>query len=381
MLSSISLIWAGALPRSGVRSAATSTIKRPRTRRARSTAIGRSAATLALLGLLGCAAAHGQDAAPVADQDATADLAEQLPEQEPVRTQTTRFAPGVVNVIPPAPHPEETFSGPMTLQALIDAHPEIQWKAPDYTDGRPFFDPRTRTLIEMARQVTLRREIYCLEFSFKPLRMIYLDVPQPNGRMARKLIWYMVYRVRYRGGDLRPAADLVGNAPLYKRVESVSYDSRRAFPMLVLEDYVRDKQYLDRVLPTAKERIALREQITAPLYDSIELPGVEIPRSNDEDAPGVWGVATWEDVDPQIDFLSVYVYGLTNAFKQEGEGDEATYQKKALRLNFYRPGDAINQTADMIRFGVPAYSDPQEQEYVLQQYGIESRLDYEWVFR
>jgi len=269
----------------------------------------------------------------------------------------------------------------MTLQALIDAHPEIQWKAPDYTDGRPFFDPRTRTLIEMARQVTLRREIYCLEFSFKPLRMIYLDVPQPNGRMARKLIWYMVYRVRYRGGDLRPAADLVGNAPLYKRVESVSYDSRRAFPMLVLEDYVRDKQYLDRVLPTAKERIALREQITAPLYDSIELPGVEIPRSNDEDAPGVWGVATWEDVDPQIDFLSVYVYGLTNAFKQEGEGDEATYQKKALRLNFYRPGDAINQTADMIRFGVPAYSDPQEQEYVLQQYGIESRLDYEWVFR
>lgn len=344
--------------------------------------LGRTAATLALLGLLGGGVAWGQEVAPLADQDAAAtDLLDEVAEQEPVRTQTTQFAPGVVNVIPPAPHPEETFSGPMTLQSLIDAHPEIQWKAPDHADGRPFFDPRTRTLIEMARQVTLRREIYCLEFSFKPLRMIYLDVPQPNGRMARKLIWYMVYRVRYRGGDLRPAADLVGNAPLYKRVESVSYDSRRAFPMLVLEDFVRDKQYLDRVLPTAKERIAVREQITAPLYDSIEMPGVEIPRSSDEDAPGVWGVATWEDVDPQIDFLSVYVYGLTNAFKQEGEGDDAPYQKKALRLNFYRPGDAINQPADQIRFGVPAYSDPQEQEYVLQQYGIESRLDYEWVFR
>jgi len=365
MRSSINFLWAGVLPRP--------------------TTIGRAAAALALLG---CAVAQGQDAAqpPVpaaaADLDAAAaDPLAELTEQEPVQTQTTRFAPGVVNVIPPAPHPEETFSGPMTLQSLIDAHPEIQWKAPDHADGRPFFDPRTRTLVEMARQVTLRREIYCLEFSFKPLRVIYLDVPQPNGRMARKLIWYMVYRVRYRGGDLRPAADLVGNAPLYKRVESVSYDSRRAFPMLVLEDFVRDKQYLDRVLPMAKERIAVREQITAPLYDSIELPGVEIPRSSDDDAPGVWGVATWEDVDPQIDFLSVYVYGLTNAFKQEGEGDNAPYQKKALRLNFYRPGDTINQTADMIRFGVPAYSDPQEQEYVLQQYGIESRLDYEWVFR
>jgi hypothetical protein len=302
-------------------------------------------------------------------------------DQEPVRTQATRFAPGVVNVIAPAPHAEETFSGPLTLQSLIDAHPEIHWGAPDFADGRPFFDPRTRTLVEMARQVTLRREIYCLEFSFKPLRMVYIDLPQPNGQMARKLIWYMVYRVRYRGGDLRPAPDLVGSAPIFKRVEAVSYESRRAFPMLVLEDFVRDKKYLDRVLPTAKQRIAVREQISAPLYDSVEMPSVEIPLSSDDDAPGVWGVATWEDVDPNIDFLSVYVYGLTNAFEQDGEGDKAPYRKKALRLNFYRPGDTIEQLQDRIRFGVPAHQNPAEQEYVLNQYGLSSRLDYEWVFR
>ncbi len=344
--------------------------RRPARSRLRPLAASALTSTLAVLALLCSSIASGQEAE-----------AESPSDQEPVRTQTTRFAPGVVNVIAPAPHPEETFSGPLTLQSLIDAHPEIQWGAPDFAEGRPNFDPRTRTLVEMARQVTLRREVYCLEFAFKPLRMVYLDVPQPNGRMARKLIWYMVYRVRYRGGDLRPAVELVGSAPLFKRVEAVSYESRRAFPMLVLEDYVQDKKYLDRILPTAKERIAIREQITAPLYDSIEITGVEIPLSSDEDAPGVWGVATWEDVDPNIDFLSLYVYGLTNAFEQDGEGEDAPYKKKALRLNFYRPGDTIDQQQDLIRFGVPAYQDPAEQEYVLKQYGLTTRLDYEWVFR
>ncbi len=301
-------------------------------------------------------------------------------EQEPVRTETTQFAPGVVNVIAPAPHPDETFAGPMTLQSLINAHPEIEWGAP-FVDGRPNLGARTRTLIEMARQVTFRREIYCFEFSFKPLRQIYIDIPQPSGKMARKLVWYMVYRIRYRGGDMRPAADEVGGVPLFKRIESVSYNSRRVFPMLVLEEHSSGKKYLDRILPTATEKIAAREQITTKLLNSIDITAIDIPRSSDEAAPGVWGVATWEDIDPQIDFLSINVYGLTNAFRQDGEGDEAPYIKKALQLNFYRPGDAIRQTEDRVRFGVPALEDPAEQEYVLKQYGLEKRLDYQWIFR
>ncbi len=351
-------------------------------------------ASLILLGLLVATAApvRGQD--PFAmddDQGAIADVtleevlaAEQEAAEQPlpaVHTQATKFAPGVLNVIDPAPKPEETFTGPLTLQSLIDAHPEIEWNATHFTDGRPHLDPRSRTLVEMARQVTLRREIYCLEYSFKPLRMIYVDVPQANGTMARKLIWYMVYRLRYRGNDLRPATERVGDSPLFKRVEAVSYNSRRAFPMLVMEDYISDKKYLDRVLPAVKQRIAAREQITAPLYDSVEITSIDIPISEDVDAPGIWGVATWEDVDPRTRFFSVYVYGLTNAFEQEGEGPDAPYRKKALRLNFYRPGDTINQLEDLIRFGVPAYQDAAEQQYILQQYGIEKRLDYDWVFR
>lgn len=301
--------------------------------------------------------------------------------KDPSYQQETLFAPGVVTVIPPAPNPEETFDGPQTLQSLLDAHPEIQWGGESHPDGAPHFDPRSRTLVEMAKQVILRREIYCFELSFKPLRQIYIDIPRPDGRMQRKLVWYMVYRIRYRGGDLRPAADTVAGVPLYKRVEGIRYDSRYVFPMLVLRNHLTDTRYVDQILPTATEKIRIREQITAELHNSVEISKIKVPYSSDEDAPGVWGVATWTDVDPNLDFVSVEFFGLTNAFQQDGEGDEAPYRRKVLQLNFYRPGDTIRQTEDLIRFGVPAYEDEAEQDYILQQYGLEERLDYQWLYR
>ncbi len=233
----------------------------------------------------------------------------------------------------------------------------------------------------MAKQVILRREIYCFEFSFKPLRQIYIDVPKPNGKMQRKLIWYVVYRIRYRGGDLRPAADNVAGVPIFKRLEEIHYSARRFFPLLVLRDHSSGKEYTDRILPTAKKRIALREQITAPLHNSVEISKVPIPYSQDSASPGVWGVATWEDIDPNFDFVSIEVYGLTNAFQQDGEGDAAPYRRKALQLNFFRPGDSMSQVDDRIRFGVPSYQDADEQAYVLGKYSLPGPLNYRWVFR
>ncbi|MCG8648561.1 MAG: hypothetical protein MI861_01935, partial [Pirellulales bacterium] len=153
------------------------------------------------------------------------------------------------------------------------------------------------------------------------------------------------------------------------------------FPMLVLGDHLSGKQYVDRILPTAKEKIAVREQITAPLYNSVEISKVNVPYGADSASAGVWGIATWEDVDPNLDFVSIEVYGLTNAFEQDGEGDDAPYRRKALRLNFYRPGDTMRQTRDTIRFGVPAFQDERQQAYILQKYGLDERLDYQWVFR
>ncbi len=337
---------------------------------------------IAFIALTTTLIAHGL-ARPVAAQDGIAEegITQDGGKLDPSTTEESRFASGVLRVIPPAPEPDETFAGPQTLQTLLDAHPEIQFGGDTHPDGEPHFDPRSRTLVEMAKQVILRREIYSLEFAFKPLRHIFIDVPREDGRMQRKLIWYMVYRVRYRGGDLRPAADMVAGVPIYKRVEQVHYDSRRFFPMLVMRDQASDASYVDRILPTAKDKIKVREQITAPLYNSVEITRVKIPYSGDDSGEGVWGVATWEDVDPNIDFISIDVFGVTNAFQQDGEGPTAPYQRKALQLNFYRPGDSIDQTADEIRFGVPAYANQEEQQYILEKYGLTERLDYRWIFR
>ena len=311
----------------------------------------------------------------------TAEAQEATPPKDPFSEQTTQFAPGVVTVIPGDPSPEETFQGPMTLKIFLDAHPELAWSGPTFKDGAPHFDPRSRTLVEMAKQVVLRREIYCLEFSFKPLRQIYVDVPVGNGRRQRKLVWYMVYRVRYRGGDLRPAADEVGGSKLYQRLESISYDHRRFFPLVHLKDHVGGREYLDQIIPSAKATIAAREQIKAKLFNSVSISKEKIPLSTDESAPGVWGVLTWIDVNPNIDYVSVFVSGLTNAFEQDGEGDDAPYRRKSLQLNFYRPGDAMAQTEDRIRFGVPSFENEEEQAYVLSKYDLEEPLNYRWVFR
>jgi hypothetical protein len=305
-----------------------------------------------------------------------------------IQVEETRFAPGTVNVVPPAPLPEETFSGPLALKKFLADHPEIEWQPPDFPEGRPFFDASTRTLFKQAQQVILRREVFCFEFAFKPLRQMYVDLPQPGGRLKRSLVWYMVYRVRYTGGDLRASkpADSGGSASavdaLYSNIQKVSYDARRFFPRMVMVDHETGREYADRILPAAKTAIRRREKISAPLYNNVEITGQSIKRSSDPAAEGVWGVVTWVDVNRDVDFLSLYVYGLTNAFRLEGDaGAEPELTKKALMLNFYRPGDEVRQTEDRIRFGVPAFRDEAEQNYVLEMYGLEKRLDYDWVYR
>ena len=339
--------------------------------------------------IFSAAVIHAQDSDDNASSAATtdkpkaevkADTDAKPKQKDPSTEEQSPFAPGVLTVIPPAPDPEETVDGPVTLQEFLDMHPEIKLGSA-HPSGEPHFDPRSRTLIDMAKQAFLHREIYCFEFSFKPLRQIYVDVPGRDGRLQRKLIWYMVYRVRYRGGDLRPAKDRVAGGEMPKRMEAVHYDARYFFPMLKLRVHSSDKVYTDRILPSTTRKIKAREKITAKLHNSVEMGRTKIPYAADSAAPGTWGVATWEDVDPNADFVSVEIYGLTNAFEQDGEGDQAAYRRKALQLNFYRPGDEINEIDDRIRFGVPVYQDKQQQQEALKQYGLAERLDYRWIFR
>lgn len=314
--------------------------------------------------------------------------------------QPIEFAPGVLTTIAPEPQNEEMFSGPLPLVEVPIAIEGLEYD--------PKLNAKAATVFERAKLVTLRRTIWNLEFSFKPLRLIYVDIPQPSGRMQRKLVWYMVYRVRNPGGHIRPKeiVDTVERTSASEPpIENTTYEAEktnevevfgrttttlRFFPHFVLASSEYKTEYLDRVIPAALEPIKAREfpDRDVDLKNSLTISDVALDAGTGQEA---WGVATWVDIDPRIDYYRVYVQGLTNAYrfddtaggfkKGDAPGTGRKFTKKTLQLNFWRAGDTIDPNEEEIRYGARIDSDPAEQERILAEYGIDKPLDYVWVYR
>lgn len=254
--------------------------------------------------------------------------------------QYRKLAPGVLEKVDPARQLEESFSRHDVVE-LVALGAKFDW----------------------AKDVPFRHDIWALEFRFKPIRMIYVDIPQPGGVMKRELIWYMVYSVTNPGKIMHPVLD--EQTQTFK----VQYVDRpvRFIPGFKLHSHEFDKTYPDRVIPIAVGPIRLREDRNRRFYTSVEMCR--------EIAVGetVWGVATWMGLDQEIDRFSIYIKGLTNAYVWEDKQGE--YQKgdplgkgrrllvKTLKLNFWRPGDRYYPHEGEIRYGIPG------------------EVDYEWDYR
>ncbi len=232
--------------------------------------------------------------------------------------------------------------------------------------------------LDFAKDVPFRQDVWTLEFKFKPMRMIRIDIPQPSGKMQHKLIWYMVYSVTNTGKIMHPVQDLElpydTNKP--ERLYEVKDEEGpvRFIPEFLLEghQFMKDdtgftKVYPDRVIPVAMGPITQREDPKRKFYNSVEMAR-EIPVGKT-----FWGIATWEDIDPRIVRFSIYVFGLTNAYRWKdvkGEykkGDEVgtgrKLYRKILKLNFWRPADQYYEHEEEIRYGIPG------------------GVDYQWVYR
>jgi hypothetical protein len=222
--------------------------------------------------------------------------------------------------------------------------------------------------LDWAKNVPFRRQIWYLEFKFKPIRFVLVDVPNRDGHMRRKLIWYMVYSVTNPGKVMPSVKAADGKYELQKSDEPILFNPKfeietREFP----NEQPFPKVYPDRVIPVAIGPIRTREDPAREFYNSVEMVR--------EIKPGetVWGVATWEDIDPRIDRFSVCVTGLTNAYLWEDPpgaykpGDPLLtgrkFSRKTLKLNFWRPGDEYYEHEKEIRLGPPG------------------KVDYEWVYR
>ena len=167
-------------------------------------------------------------------------------------------------------------------------------------------------------------------------------------------------------------------------------DKVRFIPQFVLSMKDRDREgerirkaYLDRILPAALQSISRRELPDGQLFNSAQMSERLIAVEKGRSSRGTWGVVTWEDVDPEIDYFSVYVGGLTNALQWQDPSDAyqlgdppgtgRKFLRKTLQLNFWRPGDEYGENEREIRYGVP----PGEADI----YGCDEGVAYRWVYR
>ncbi|MEN6451730.1 MAG: hypothetical protein ABFC96_14660 [Thermoguttaceae bacterium] len=303
----------------------------------------------ALLGWA-CLSAMAQEAAPTPKAPAVQPPAKPVTTRSPYR----KLAPGVMQTIDPMRAMEESVERHDVVE-LLSADPKL----------------------DFAKDVPFRRDIWALEFRFKPMRMIWVDIPQPSGKMQRKLIWYMVYSVTNTGKVMHPVEDVELPYETFakKQLFQVKMEDRpvQFTPEFLLEGHQHMKEqagftkvYADRVIPLAMLAIQQREDPRRRFLNTVDMcRSIAVNET-------LWGIATWEDIDPRIVRFSTYVSGLTNAYRwkdlpgEQKKGEVASGRRlyrKTLKLNFWRPGDSFNEHEEEIRYGVPG------------------GVDYQWVYR
>ena len=201
------------------------------------------------------------------------------------------LAPGVLTVIPPDIQPEETLSGPMELVEIVKGMPELDWQ--------PNYEAKSRTAFERRELVVLRRQVYCLEFAFKPLRTIEVDVPQSSGKMQKKarLVHGLPRAVSGRRSGARPESRCLWP-------HDVRSEAGRARGPILLPAVPAGEPRSDQDLsgPDHSGRLPgdrrARRSRGEPLLNSVDMAVRPIPLSTADNPQDVWGVATWEDIDP-----------------------------------------------------------------------------------
>jgi len=217
---------------------------------------------------------------------------------------------------------------------------------------------------DFAKDVPFRHEVWALEIKYKPIRMIWADIPGPDARMQRKQIWYIVYQVTNPGKVYRSEEQ---DDKLFKLVEIAK--PVRFAPVLTLEvhNILRKevegsaKGQVEKYIPIVLPAIRAREDKNREFLTSEQMALKELRVGET-----VWGVATWQDIDPNNVWFSVYIEGLTNAYRfSDDPAKYAAFKKtgnyvpfreirsKVLKLNFWRPGDEFTVRETQVRLGVP----------------------------
>ncbi|MFN6207434.1 MAG: hypothetical protein ACK49R_13430 [Planctomycetota bacterium] len=284
------------------------------------------------------------------------------------------LAAGVLKAFAPQIDARDTFSVPMAM-------PELQ--AQEYQGN---LTAQAETLRGSTRDIVFFRNVWQLEFATLGLRQIKLSFKAPDGAVQNRHYWYLVYRVRNLGESI--SYDQVKQDVVFPYVlNEVKLDAAKEQPELLprtfqptfeLTGWVADAKgeyspisYRDQFLPLVAKEIQKLEDPNQRLFNSLEIGDIEIPLSRSESDPGVWGVAVWEEVDPRVNYVSIRVKGLTNAYRIVATADgKIDVVNKMLQLNYWRPGDGAQQDRDFVSYGIPYTDGHAEQVAITKRYAL-----------
>lgn len=326
-----------------------------------------------------------------------------------------RIAPGVMRTIRPFVNYSETYQW-SSMPEIVGLDSSYDW----------------------ARDLFFNKEVWCLEFSFKPVRMLEVDFPTDKGTMEKKLVWYMVYSVTNTGKALKNEIEVSGDTSVtvlvgsstgqietqkFERINNniegtyrpVSVDymgqqpaadgkvpgTRRFLPQFVLASpsvadrlrYKKDKDgflystssdshevvYYDEFLPLAFVKIATKEDPNQKFYPSVQIGAIDIK-------PGdtVWGIATWLDIERQTEELQKQsvdpridkfsVYISGLTNALRWEDSPAAYKPDAQPLT----GRSILRKVLKLNFSRPGDEFDQNEKEV--HFGQPGELDYQWIY-
>jgi hypothetical protein len=183
-------------------------------------------------------------------------------------------------------------------------------------------------------------DIWGLEVNFKPVRMILVDLPDPQtGKTSRELVWYLAYRAVVRPESGLPDSLKTDERPTFVPEFTFVVDGRRG-----------TKPYEDRISPIAQAAINKRERHD--YKNSVEivgpLPKVTPPRSTKLNS--LDGVAIWTGIDPDVVNFTIYMAGFSNGYRvSEGPNGKEIVMRRTLTQKFWRPGDRYEQHEEEIR--------------------------------
>ena len=306
------------------------------------------------------------------------------------------LAPGVMKTVKPHFEYDETFTdGEIVEVTSLGAEfdwAKIRFPTQKYTKDYP---------------------VTCLEFQFKIPRIIEMDLPTQNGKIVKTPIWYMIYNVTNKPWaeedatkaeaiqvDLRSSNDLnqldanveIGSTLFVEETgtDSGCFNFKAGESTIVFTPrfifasesllFPKPKHYVvpEQMIPLALPAIIQQEDPNRTFENTVSMSDRNI-----EPGETVWGIALWKDIDPEVKDFSIYISGLSSAYRWSIDkedhkpgviGSGYSMSRKTLRLNFWAPGAADHLLNKEIQYGVrPTSASPKADE--------PPPVDFEWVYR